>query len=452
MIRSEFNITSINMLIVMLIAFTMFSCKDETVLNVDESTKFRVVFETNGALKPIEDQVFYTRGKVIKPTDPFKSSYVFTGWKQEGQDTSFDFETELTVTNVPAVVKLIAEYLPGFDVSFDCLDGAFSDGEKIKLTTVLPNTQVAAPPFQVIKNGYSFEAWCTDAAGTNVFDFNTSINKATVLYARFGAIAANFNSRGGTTVNTIQVNDQNKIIKPVDPTRSGFTFVCWVKENGDVFDFNSTLTETVQLYALWGMNENAFNFSNGVIKGLTPAFSGEEYIEVPATIDGVPVTEIGTDAFNGNTKIKELTLPPSVKTIAKNAFKSCTGLKKFIMSGVVTIGVDAFTSSGIEKIKLPSTFVSLSNNAFVSCQSLTEVHFPASFKNTGTGWTFWNCSNLALIICDAVDAPVLGGNDFKDWVNSIAVIPALKAIKVPRQSVNQYKEKWSDYAHLIVSQ
>jgi len=417
MIRLEkFNITSINILIVVLIALTMFSCTDETVLNADESTKFRVVFETNGALKLIEDQVFYTRGKVIKPADPFKSSFVFTGWKQEGQDSAFDFETELSITNVPAVVKLIAEYLPGFDVSFDCLDGAFSDGEKIKLTTVLPNTQVVAPPIQVLKKGYSFEAWCTDAAGTTVFDFTTPI------------------------------------IKPVDPTRSGFTFVCWVKENGDVFDFNSTLTETVQLYALWGMNENAFNFSNGVIKGLTPAFSGEEYIEVPATIGGVPVTEIGTDAFNGNTKIKELTLPPSVKTIAKNAFKSCTGLKKFIISGVVTIGVDAFTSSGIEKINLPSTFVSLSNNAFVSCKSLTEVHFPASFKNTGTGWTFWNCSNLALIICDAVDAPVLGGNDFMDWVNAIAVIPALKAIKVPRQSVNQYKEKWSDYAHLIVSQ
>jgi len=453
MIRSEYKILIIiNILIVLLMAINLVSCKDEIVLNADESTKFKVVFDTNGALKPIEDQVFYTRGKVVKPTDPFKSSFVFTNWIVEGKDTIFDFNKELFIKDVPALIKLIANYLPGFDVTFDCLDGSFGDGEKIKYTTVLPESLVTAPVLKPLKPGFSFEVWCTDAAGTTVFDFNTPITKATAMYARYGAIAALFDCRGGSVVNPVQVNDQDKIVKPNDPTRSGFTFVGWVKENGDLFDFGSTVTETVQLYALWGMNENAFDFSNGVIKGLAPDFSNVEYIEIPATIGGVPVTEIGADAFNGNTKIKELTTPPSVKNINKNAFKACTNLSKFILSGVITIGVDAFTSSGIEKIKLPETFVSLSNNAFVNCYSLTEIHFPASFKNTGTGWTFWGCRNLALIICDAVDAPVLGGNDFKEWVNAIVVIPALKAIKVPRQSVNQYKEKWPDYSHLIVSQ
>jgi hypothetical protein len=57
-----------------------------------------------------------------------------------------------------------------------------------------------------------------------------------------------------------------------------------------------------------------------------------------------------------------------------------------------------------------------------------------------------------LIICDATAAPTLGGYDFKDWVNGYALIQTLKVIKVPRQSVNQYKEKWSEYAPLIVSQ
>ena len=442
----------ISTLLGLILAMNLVSCKDEFALNADEATKFKVIFETNGALKLIEDQVFYTKGTLIKPDDPFKSSNVFLGWKQEGKETFFDFNRLLSVKNEPAIIKLIAQYAPGFDVTFDCMDGAFSDGEKIKLTTILPDSLVAVPTLKAIKTGFSFEAWCTDATGTTVFDFKTPITKTTVLYARFGAIVANFDSRGGSAVNAVRVNDQNIIVKPLDPTRSGYSFIGWVKENGDVFDFNTAITETVQLYAIWGMNETAFLFNNGVIKGLAPAYANEQYIEIPATIGGVPVTEIGTDAFTANLKIKELTTPPSLKTISKNAFKGCTNLNKFILTGVVTIGVDAFTSSGIQKINLPSTFVSLSNNAFVNCFSLTEIYFPASFTSTGTGWTFWGCKNLTLIICDAIAAPTLGGNDFKDWVNGYAIIPTLKAIKVPRQSVNQYKEKWADYASIIVSQ
>jgi uncharacterized repeat protein (TIGR02543 family) len=442
----------INSLFILLMALNAMSCKDEYVFNEDESTKFKVIFDTNGATKAIEDQVFYTKGTVVKPADPFKSSHVFLGWKQEGMETFFDFNKVLSIKNESTVIKLIAQFTAGFDVTFDCQDGTFDNGEKNIYTSVLPNTTVAAPAMKPFKTGDSFEAWCTDAAGTTIFDFNTAITKSTVLYARFGAIVANFDSRGGSAVNPVKVNSANKIVKPANPTRSGYTFIGWVKENGDVFDFNSTITETVQLFALWGMDESAFVFSNGVIKGLTTAFANAEYIEIPATIGGVSVTEVGLDAFNGNTKVKELSTPPSLKTISKNAFKGCTNLSKFLLTGVVTIGVDAFTSSGIQKINLPSTFISLSNNAFVNCHSLTEVHFPASFTGTGTGWTFWGCKNLSLIICDAVAAPALGGNDFKEWVNAIAVIPALKAIKVPLQSVNQYKEKWPDYAHLIVSQ
>jgi hypothetical protein len=73
----------INSLFILLMALNAMSCKDEYVLNEDESTKFKVIFDTNGATKAIEDQVFYTKGTVVKPADPFKSSHVFLGWKQE---------------------------------------------------------------------------------------------------------------------------------------------------------------------------------------------------------------------------------------------------------------------------------------------------------------------------------------------------------------------------------
>jgi hypothetical protein len=66
-------------------------------------------------------------------------------------------------------------------------------------------------------------------------------------------------------------------------------------------------------------------------------------VVIPATIGGLPVTQIGNEAFKGKTSITGITLPDSVTTIGYEAFYRCEYLATVSFgSGVTTIGDWAF--------------------------------------------------------------------------------------------------------------
>lgn len=68
---------------------------------------------------------------------------------------------------------------------------------------------------------------------------------------------------------------------------------------------------------------------NAVIVGYTGA---EEKCEVPASLDGFPVKEIGSAAFRGCTQLKEITLPDTLANIAEDAFADCPEDMRFCLS------------------------------------------------------------------------------------------------------------------------
>lgn len=80
-------------------------------------------------------------------------------------------------------------------------------------------------------------------------------------------------------------------------------------------------------------------------------YYGEETeVVIPAEIDGMKVTRIGTCAFQALTKITSIIIPDSVKEISNNAFEFCSGLTTIeIPSGVTAIGMRAF--AGCSKLK-----------------------------------------------------------------------------------------------------
>ena len=63
-----------------------------------------------------------------------------------------------------------------------------------------------------------------------------------------------FNSNGGTEVESQKVQEGSKVTKPTDPTRSNYTFAGWYSDAAleDAFDFeNDTITANTTLYAKW---------------------------------------------------------------------------------------------------------------------------------------------------------------------------------------------------------
>ena len=118
--------------------------------------------------------------------------------------------------------------------------------------------------------------------------------------------------------------------------------------------------------------------------------------------------------------VKTIILPESVTRIGVAAFEGCTGLTSIEISNNVT---------------------SIGNYAFYKCISLTSVTIPDSVTSIGD-WAFNLCNGLDIIICKSTTPPAIGNGAFDDTNDC--------PIYVPSQSVDAYKESWSEYADGIV--
>ena len=121
--------------------------------------------------------------------------------------------------------------------------------------------------------------------------------------------------------------------------------------------------------------------------------------EVPETIDGKIVNEIGKNAFYGAEKLVSVKIPDAVTYIGETAFYNCVklesivlppnlkeiGLKAFHSAGLKnimfnnkleTIGDYAFAYTSLEKITVPDNVKSIKERAFFSCQNLTYIKLP----------------------------------------------------------------------------
>ncbi len=123
----------------------------------------------------------------------------------------------------------------------------------------------------------------------------------------------------------------------------------------------------------------------------------EGAVEVPETIEGLPVTEIGEHCFAG-TKVTEIKLPESVQTIGKQAFCECANLTEVnIPEGVTELGDEVFLNCTSLDTKvttsLPESLTTIGVRAFRGCTSLTEIRLPDHVTEIGM-MAFGACSSL----------------------------------------------------------
>ena len=147
------------------------------------------------------------------------------------------------------------------------------------------------------------------------------------------------------------------------------------------------------------------------------------------------VTKIGDLAFSGNNKLTSLTLPAAVSVIGVGAFRECSSLTSIVIpEGVETIEANTFREcTSLSSVTLPSSVTKIESNAFYGCTALTSIELPAHLVELGDG-AFSGCSSLSspITIPDTVTA--LGSEVFSGTAEDLVVTV----------SYDELPEYWAD--------
>ena len=142
-------------------------------------------------------------------------------------------------------------------VSFDANGGS---GEMAAVTVeegkdyTLPECTFTAP------EGKQFKAWSVNgeekAVGTAITvsgDVTITAVWEDIPVVTPETYTVTFNTNGGSTVESVAVEDGKTVAKPADPTKDGYTFDGWYVDEAltTAYDFNTAVTDNITLYAKW---------------------------------------------------------------------------------------------------------------------------------------------------------------------------------------------------------
>lgn len=252
-----------------------------------------------------------------------------------------------------------------------------------------------------------------------------------------------FDSNGGGNIASQTVQHGEKIQKPEDPSRQGYTFDGWYyqdekwsfvgyvvtedmtlighwtentysvtfkNDDGTIIDYqdavlyshivppaNPTKDDTDEItysFVEWiitiGENEvtyvasyeactKALVFQDGVVK----SYNGttDKTIYVPSSFNGIVITTIGNNCFRHKTNIETIVLPDSITTFSDYCFDCCSSLKN---------------------INFPAALTTIGNCSFRACTLLTEINIPAKVSQIDN-FAFDECSAIENYIVDGAN-------------------------------------------------
>ncbi len=238
-----------------------------------------------------------------------------------------------------------------------------------------------------------------------------------------------FDTTGGSDIAPVIVQTGYALSEPARPMRSGYIFAGW-DYSGKAWSFESDkVTSDITLSATWidaGTVYDCLPIDGGVcVSGVKRTF---EVMDVPSVISGQTVLAIGDGVFEdtNSNKTNKITVPDTVTSIGKNAFRNCedveikiNGALTFVGEaafagcnklsavafgdGITTIPPQAFGScASLKKIALPDSVTLIDENAFEECTSLSTLTLGASLAEI---------ADSAFVDCDALENVSYNGSE-----------------------------------------
>ncbi len=257
-------------------------------------------------------------------------------------------------------------------------------------------------------------------------------------------VTVTFDTKGGSTIDSVQVEVGKKVAKPLDPQRQGYTFDGWYLGDEKWSFVGYTVTENITLTAKWvpitytityvgdatHSNKEAYTiedefellsgkvetyyeffgwyedekFTKQVTKiekgtvGNKTLYAKIEYVPLRFELDGDSYKVVGYDKKTASVVIPSTYNGKAVTSIGDGAFRDCTRLASVtIPNSVTSIGKYAFECcTSLTSIEIPNSVTSIGDFVFSSCTSLTSIVIPNGVTSIGT-YAFDDCDSLTSI-------------------------------------------------------
>ena len=247
--------------------------------------------------------------------------------------------------------------------------------------------------------------------------------------------------------------------------------------NSPWYSYLKDVTNVVICDGVSNIGDNAFYFCDDNDLLLVSVFGSDTAINeyysdckglISVTIPN-SVISIGRDAFRGCRGLISVTIPSSVTTIGSGAFSGCLGLTSIIIPNSVTI-IESYVFDccrGLSSVKLSDSATVIKYAAFRSCQGLVSVIIPNSVTTIGghafafsrglksisipnsviiiDNSAFSDCDNLKKIISHATEPPKIKPFNIFSNIDKVNC-----TLYVPTEAMPNYRiaNGWKDFENI----
>ena len=204
----------------------------------------------------------------------------------------------------------------------------------------------------------------------------------------------------------ISCSGDNALKSPTEPPPTPIEYFTFEEINGSItitkyigLDKNVVIPKTVNNLPVTHIGANAFHMNRDIMSVFLPdtvtgigisAFGNCESLTsvvLPGSLE-----EIGGCAFENCQKLSDITLPENLKKIGGQAFLNCKALKQVIISKDCVIGMEAFRDSGLENITFETGVTHIPDTCFAGTNIQTLI-LPETVQTIG--WqAFADCKSL----------------------------------------------------------
>lgn len=216
-----------------------------------EAEEHTISFNANGGTGSVDPITADSHTQVTLPSSGFsRSGWVFGGWNSSADGNGLHYDAGGKCKMPVYDLQLYAEWTSAvYTITFSTNGGSSVSTQSVE------HGQTAEEPASPEKSGNTFAGWYLDAELTAAYDFSRTVTSDLTLYAKWTPVGyrVTFESNGGSSVSSQEVEYGKTVTQPQNPTKSGLNFAGWYTDVQctKLYYFSTPVTADVTLYAKW---------------------------------------------------------------------------------------------------------------------------------------------------------------------------------------------------------